>query len=145
MVEPTVCTYHALKNEFSVLGTEDLWIFWMISKWFQATHIPLESMWNHLEPWKKPFFIKQITVRDWITLFLEPRYILPALVCLLSTLTFYLKAWKGLRVRTFCSFSKIIKKVKVMCLMHKTLSYEIFDAYLCCTAIGSFVYFENVE
>ena len=42
-------------------------------------------------------------------------------------------------------FSKIIKKVKVMCLMHKTLSYEIFDAYLCCTAIGSLAYFENVE
>ena len=43
------------------------------------------------------------------------------------------------------SFSKIIKNVKVICLMHKILSYEIFDAYLCCTAIGSFVYFENIE
>ena len=111
MVEPTVCTYHALKKgilyQSFVLGTEDLWIFWMIQNSFQTkkiTQIPLESMWNHLEPWKKPF-LKQITGREWITLFLEPRYILPALVCLLSTLTFYLKAWKGLRVRTFCSFS----------------------------------------
>jgi hypothetical protein len=43
-------------------------------------------------------------------------------------------------------FSKIIKKCKSYALsMHKISSYEIFDAYLCCTAIGSLVYFENVE